>query len=318
MSSMRGISAWGGAARPSAAPRTARGGTARARRFAVARLALVLAAGVTACDLGLDVGALQGGCPDCADAAIDGRDGSSSIQEAAASDDSADAGPDADAGAERCPSMRGPPMVLAGGLCVDRTEVSNAQYEGFLDAGAPPPTPPCAADAAYVPSGAWPVPAAARDQPVRSVSWCAARAFCAWAGKRLCGVRNGSGSGGPLDVALLGRPDFDEWTAACSQGGTVAYPYGDTFSGTACNGNDFGVQRPVPAGSLDGCGPDGGARDLSGNVWEWIDACEADAVYCYARGGAFNSPAPELACSSRLRVARDAGLDTVGIRCCAR
>jgi formylglycine-generating enzyme len=257
-----------------------------------------------ACDLGLDVDALSRGCPECSiDASIDdaGVDTSSTSDAASA-----------------CPSGRGPTMdrlVLgAGSLCVDRTEVTNAQFAAFLAAGEfPPPAPGCIAGASHVPTSGWPAPPAQSAHPVVNVTWCAAHAFCTWAGKRLCGAR---GSGGPIDVPLIGNPAFDEWSAACSRDGAFAYPYGSTYAAKACNGDDFGERTTAPVGLLPSCASDGGPLDLSGNVWEWINACATTG--CYAHGGAFNSKSSELGCEAKVAVTADAAaLPTVGFRCCA-
>lgn len=288
---------------------------ARRARSSTRVLALASCMGwiIVACDLGLDVDALEKGCVDCVDATVadvrEDRD-ASPIQEADAPDAIVDAG---DAG--RCPSKRGPTMVFAIESCMDTTEVTNAQYAELLATGMRFDTAPCDATTPYAPT----VNGAA-GEPVRGVPFCAARAYCAFAGKRLCGRRNPAGTGGALEPALIGRPDLDEWTATCSNDGVTDYPYGKTFDGKVCNGDDFGARIPLAAGGLAGCASadGGGPRDLSGNVWEWIDCCEPDGGACFAHGGAFNSPQPELTCGSRLRLAREVGLDTVGFRCCSR
>lgn len=272
-----------------------------------------------ACDLGLDVDALSRGCPECRDATPETASTEAGTADASSEADARDA---ADTDGARCPIAVGGPMDPTSGFCMDRDEVTNERYAEFLasgfrlDGGA---AGACDPSGSYVPTGAWPAPATKSAHPVTHVTWCAARAFCAWAGKRLCGARSGAGVGGPLDVALIGRHELDEWTAACSQDGKVAYVYGNDFVATACNGDAFNVRDTLPTGSLATCAPvDGGVpHDLSGNVWEWIDACDSEG-FCFAHGGGFNSPAPELVCTSRLRGARDAGLDTVGFRCCAR
>jgi sulfatase modifying factor 1 len=280
------------------------GWLAPARVVRGAILACVASAPWLACNLGLDVDALTRGCPECADGASDRPD--------ARTDDAI----------APCPSTsRGPEMIRTASLCIDSTEVTNEQYEEFLASGFRVDAAsdvPCDPAEPYEPTAGWPPPDAKRAHPVTHVTWCAARAFCAWAGKRLCGKRFKSGAGGPLEVALIGQPEHDEWFAACSNDGTSPYPYGDVFADDACNGDAYGVRDTVIAGSLETCTSAGsGIYDLSGNVWEWIDACETTGPGCYARGGAFNSPAPELACSYFLRAERDAGLDTVGFRCCA-
>lgn len=266
-----------------------------------------------ACDFGMDVDELTRGCAECADASSDAVDSSNAISDATSEE------ADSDASAP-CPSAPGPTMIRTASLCIDRTEVTNEQYAAFLESGFrfDGAGTDCNAADSYVPSAGWPATTARSSHPVTRVTWCAARAFCAWAGKRLCGLRSPTGAGGPLDVSLVGVHDVDEWTAACSSDGTLAYPYGTSFSEKACNGDAYGVRDTLPAGSIETCAaPNGGPRDLSGNVWEWIDACE-EGGFCYAHGGAFNAPSAELTCASKLRLARKTGLDTVGFRCCAK
>ena len=65
-------------------------------------------------------------------------------------------------------------------------------------------------------------------KPIRCVDWCDARAYCAWAGKRLCFGVNNSG-------VLLPRGKPPEWDRACSVGSTREYPYGTAYDHAACN-----------------------------------------------------------------------------------
>lgn len=274
-------------------------------------VALFLVSFAWACDFGLDVDALsRGSYPD-----------DSGGIEKDSHEDETDAG--ADAGerpdVERCTLTRGGEMVLAADLCIDSTEVTNERYGQFLDSGFrfdAAANDPCDPGENYVPIAGWPAPSKG-SHPVSNVTWCAARAFCAWAGKRLCGDR--SADDGRLEPPLLGRPDSDEWSAVCSQGDTFDYVYGDSFRGDACNGDDFGVRETLPVGYKQECvPPDASApTDLSGNVWEWVNSCDSTGG-CFAHGGAYNSPSAELTCKSFVRVSRDAGLPTVGFRCCSR
>ncbi|MDB4938528.1 MAG: hypothetical protein JWP87_5500 [Labilithrix sp.] len=288
-----------------------------AARLACAGLgAAVLIAAAIACDLGLDVDGLERGCPGCSDAATDATDASPGAMDAASDVSTTDAAQPAP-----CPSLHGSPMqrvALRDGtaFCIDELEVTNDDYAAFLDGGADagaPSAPGCDPAESYVPQAGWPPIATRGKNPVSFVRWCAARAYCAWAGKHLCGGR----TGGALDVTLVGRPEHDTWTAACSNEGAATYPYATAYVASACNGDQYGVHASVPVGSIATCAaPDGGPRDLSGNLWEWIDACDATG-FCFAHGGAFNSPESELTCTSALRAARDGGLDTVGLRCCS-
>ena len=194
--------------------------------------------------------------------------------------------------------------------CIDATEVTNAHYAAFL-ASAPTvgsETGVCANKVSFVPAFGW--PAIGREaQPVVNVDWCDARAYCAWAGKTLC----------PGDRA---SPDAMQsaWTAACSRAGERTYPYGDAYAKGACNGNDLGLQKAENAGSLATCeGGYAGLFDMSGNVWEWEDACDdgGPVTGCLVRGGSFRNDPLNVACGAAFLVARDAVFDDFGFRCCA-
>ena len=123
-------------------------------------------------------------------------------------------------------------MHAVGGYCVDSTEVRGSDYLEFLaatagDAGGQ--APECAWNASYQPSIS-----AAGDAPVFGVDWCDARAYCAWAGKRLCGKIGG----GPAPASVVNNAFSDEWYRACTKDGTRAFPYGNTRDPNACNGAD--------------------------------------------------------------------------------
>jgi sulfatase modifying factor 1 len=274
-------------------------------------------AGLASCDLGIDVDALSAGCDgacDGAEASTEGGRDAGDAPDAGASDAPDRGGRDA---AMACPDAAGGAMARVSlgdaSVCVDRVEVTNRAYAAFLDAAAPGAAPAgCDPGASHAPAS-WPPPAGRDALPVASVTWCDAHAFCAWAGKRLCGAIGG----GPLDPSLLGRASFDEWFAVCSNDGKATYPYGDAYAPVACNGNDYGTGGPVPVGSLGTCASRaGGPLDLSGNVWEWIDACDPQGR-CYARGGAYNSPPSELACAGSIASLRTVGAVTIGFRCCS-
>ena len=207
-------------------------------------------------------------------------------------------------------SMRAPTPVAAraggadhGGLgdyCIDSTEVTESQYAAFITAkGSDTSGQPayCAWNTSYAPrtsGGCTPTsfdPTNRPNHPVKCVDWCDAYAYCAWAGKRLCGRV----TGGPLTPgSALGA-----WQAACSREGTRAYPYGNNYIGNYCVSADYdgvsGYQPSTdvlrPVASLPTCeGGYPGIWDMSGNLWEWEDSCDASSGAddtCQIRGSSF-------------------------------
>jgi formylglycine-generating enzyme required for sulfatase activity len=218
-----------------------------------------------------------------------------------------------------CRPGRGPTAVrvttASGRFCIDSTEVTRADYEDFLTsvASSSPPPPPagCEGVTDFTPKKDWPPPPGTETYPVSQVDWCGASAYCAWAGKRLCG-RIGGGA------IAVGAPERDpaqsEWVDACTRGGARAYPYGDAYDANACTGDVGSV------GARAGCvGGYDGLHDMSGNVWEWTNACDTAEAgsFCHANGGAFDSTPDELACTATPRPwTRTSTAANIGIRCC--
>jgi formylglycine-generating enzyme required for sulfatase activity len=169
-------------------------------------------------------------------------------------------------------------MVHTPGFCIDSTEVTNRQYQAFLDEAdlAKQPTGCAAINPTFVPvnvEAPWP-PVGREDFPVVNVDWCDAAAFCQWAGKRLCGAIGAVG----LDSKQATMPALSRWAAACTRAGTWKLPYGPDVKTGLCNvGNPNRPLHLTPVASLPGC--QGGydkVYDMVGNVEEWVDACHTD------------------------------------------
>lgn len=156
--------------------------------------------------------------------------------------------------------------VTLNAFWLDRTEVTNAQYNRCVKAGK------CQASAYTNDSqldGA--------DYPVVGVSWQDAVNYCQWVGGRL--------------------PTEAEWEYAARGPENRVYPWGNEFDPAKANTDRFEFTAPV------GSYPTGaswvGAQDMAGNVYEWVGDWY-DSTY-YAISPAENPPGPD---TGTLRVLR--------------
>jgi formylglycine-generating enzyme required for sulfatase activity len=233
-----------------------------------------------------------------------------------------------------CAVKAGGPMVRvtgsSGSFCIDSHEVTRAEYREFLDAKGTDTSgqdSACSWNTTFVPPTDW--PGVGRDNhPVGYVDFCDAVAYCKWAGKRLCG-RIGGAANAFGDFADATR---SQWFAACSGGGVNSFAYGNTYDAAKCVGSDYdGISgyQPVtdvsrPAGTPSCEGGYSGIYDLSGNVSEWEDSCDAATGRndsCRVRGGSFRGldPTADLRCGaggSGSVAARSAVGNWTGFRCC--
>lgn len=225
-----------------------------------------------------------------------------------------------------CPSAPEPALAeieSAGGYCIDRTEVTQAQYQEFLesefttfdqsndclwnedfepgDGPAPDSNPPrCLREPAFTPEET-------PDHPVVCVDWCDAHSFCAWSGKHLCGDADDVSS-----MDIIEDEVANEWLAACSGSDE------DGGDGSACNRQSIGSVASVR------CVVEPGVYDLVGHVREWTRECEGqdDNRHCATRGGdtslAGNIDTPDLLrCTRRDSESIRQRSSRVGFRCCA-
>src|SRR5262249_34345123 len=124
----------------------------------------------------------------------------------------------------------------------------------------------------------------------------------------------------PSNPFFAGDPQLDDWTAACGGNHAQLYPYGAHYDPTACNGRDLGTGGTTTVRTPPSCeGADDGVYGLSGNVWEWEDACSdpvsPDGV-CLTRGGSFRSDRVDLQCDGVQTRTRTEAADDLGFRCC--
>jgi formylglycine-generating enzyme required for sulfatase activity len=235
-----------------------------------------------------------------------------------------------------------------GTFAIDKYEVTNAEYNAFLATNpslslAPQPT--CSYNGSFQPGAldqatidlvldeglpfedprpncmAWSTDFNEPDRPAACVDWCDAAAYCAWAGKRLCGRYGGAGydvTGGPAE----GHADatVSEWFAACTGATGTAYPYGAGYEPNRCNDEASGPQQVGEFATCEGGYP--GVFDMSGNVGEWDNGCtdfnSPDVLQnCLSRGGSWYQVMDELRCDTYRDIPRWSMGDGVGIRCCS-
>jgi len=182
---------------------------------------------------------------------------------------------------------------------IDRYPVTNEEYKRFVDATGHPA--PCydvdwaePYDYNWDPEERTP-PRGKEKHPVVLVSWEDARAYAAWAGKRL--------------------PTEAEWERAARGADGRRWPWGNRFVAGRCNTKESGAGSTTPVGQYS---PEGdsleGVGDMVGNVWEWTSSLfrpypydandgresqEADG-WRTLRGGSWRNDLDRARCTARL------------------
>ena len=146
---------------------------------------------------------------------------------------------------------------------MDKYEVTNAQFKAFINAN--PQWQKDKIDKRFYSGGDYlehwngnDYPSGKGNHPVTYVSWYAAMAYAAWAGKRL--------------------PTEAEWEYA-ARGGLEGkrYPWGDVLTPADANYR-LNVVGRTTSSSVGRYSPNGyGLYDMAGNVWEWcLDEYQSD------------------------------------------
>jgi formylglycine-generating enzyme required for sulfatase activity len=233
-----------------------------------------------------------------------------------------------------CPeTSRGPALVPAGviagaAFCIDRTEVTEEQFDAFLrDVKEPHAVLELMPEVCAYKQRFGPVNFRSNlIYPMGNVDWCDAATFCSWAGKRLC--------------RAVGEPDYSsaqptaansEWNYACSNAGTQRFPWGNDPQPLACNArcrdNCRSDLREKVATRTTCQGGIEGVYDLGGNQTEWVDWCDfRDPTYrtCRVQGGfwhdrsiAHESDDDAGDCQTNDSHPISQAWDELGFRCCA-
>ncbi|MDA1000747.1 MAG: SUMF1/EgtB/PvdO family nonheme iron enzyme [bacterium] len=200
---------------------------------------------------------------------------------------------------QKTEKKKGIPVVVKP-FRLDRFEVTNAMYARFVrETGHPAPP-------------FWERPHFHGEHiPVVGVSWHEARAYCAWAGKRL--------------------PAEKEWEFA-AKGGAMGRPYP---WGSKLEDRNAVYGLPPDRGGPKAVGrrPEGaspyGAEDMAGNVWEWVEdtfrarledsqpIVRGGKAYRTLRGGSWVNSSRELATIARTGDVPGRRLPVYGFRCAA-
>jgi serine/threonine protein kinase len=209
------------------------------------------------------------------------------------------------AASSAAPAVPSEMRLVPGGeqaFALDRVEVSVERYQACVAAGACTDT----GSRTAAPGSSFDELCNARHparatHPINCVDRRQARAYCAWAGKRL--------------------PTESEWDLAARGAEGRTYPWGDQAPGSCEMAVVSGLcarqpeaTRPVGSRSPHALSPSGLA-DLSGNVWEWVADEPTSPGAGVLRGGGWDYPAGRATTQARLTVPETHADVSDGFRC---
>lgn len=217
--------------------------------------------------------------------------------------------------------------VTVGSFHIDRTEVTIRAYRICVASGkCTPPDAYAAAKSNYHVFCNWGHPDQRDDHPANCVDYGQAKAFCAWAGKRL--------------------PSEEEWEfAARGRGEDRVYPWGNdppnerrlNACGSECPANLVAKRFPgdrtlypssdgwpetSPVGSFPAGASKQGVLDMAGNVWEWTaspyatyDGSHSEAKRVLRGGSWGGNEARTERTTNRFRLDESSRAQFLGFRC---
>jgi formylglycine-generating enzyme required for sulfatase activity len=183
-------------------------------------------------------------------------------------------------GSDVAPNEQPIRVVHVDAFWIDETEVTVAEYTECVDAGAcdPPPT------GGFYNHGV----AGREDHPINGVTWNGAQAYCGWV------------DGG----AKKRLPTEAEWEKAAAGTDARTYPWGDSPEPSCtyvvmlnAEGDGCGMSSTWEVGGKPLGESPYGARDMAGNVWEWV----SDWHGAYDPGDTVNPSGPETGTRRVLR-----------------
>jgi serine/threonine-protein kinase len=181
---------------------------------------------------------------------------------------------------------------------IDETEVTNAQYQEFVDTTRRQPPPHWVNGRA---------PAGKASDPVYNVSWDDANAYARWAGKRL--------------------PTEEEWEYAARGTDGRLYPYGNKPDLQSSNAYEDNFSEPLAVKSYPSGSSPFGVFDMAGNVSEWTASDfkfypgstfppdNPNVGRKVVRGGAYNIPVEKQTATDRFFQPPSTKNKFIGFRC---
>lgn len=197
--------------------------------------------------------------------------------------------------------------LLLDAFAIDRYEVTNFQYQQFVDATGHRKAGPPSRYAKNMGR------MRGTNQPVVYVSWDDAEAYCRWTGKRL--------------------PTEAEWEKAMRGVDGRLWPWGNTEQANGANWARVqdGYDVTASVGTFRNDRSPYGVMDGAGNVMEWVQDWYSESyyqnaseqnppgpdygVYRVLRGGGYTTSGGDIRITSRSKMVPDFRDETIGFRC---